>query len=127
MNKVVIGLGSNIEPLKNIESARKILAEKYLVLCESKFVQTKPIGKLDQPDFINGSILIATPVTQNILLAELKEIEISLGRTEAFERYGPRTIDLDIVVWNGEVIDQDFYHRSFLKNSVLEIFPNLKY
>ena len=54
-------------------------------------------------------------------------MEKDLGRVASAERFGPRTIDLDIVVWNGKVVDKDFYSRDYLKESVLELLPDLQY
>ena len=123
----VIGLGSNINPQTNIAEAKKILGQKYTILAESQFVVTKPIGTTTQPDFINGAVLIKTALAQERVKKDLKNIEISLGRRHETDKFGPRTIDLDIVVWNNQVMDQDFYQRDFLKQSTLELIPNLKY
>ncbi len=127
MNKVVIGIGSNIAPGENIRKARIILAQKYNVLAESEFVTTQPIGNAAQPDFINGAVLIETQATYEQLAKELKVIEQQLGRRESTDKFAPRMIDLDIVVLNGKITDQDFHNRDFLKNAVLEVLPTLKY
>jgi len=127
MNQAIIGLGSNIEPHKNIQKAKELLAKKFRIMAESAFKVTKPIGKLQQPDFINGTLSIETELGIDRLKAILREIETELGRDRAKGRFGPRTIDLDIVIWNKDVIDQDFYKRDYLKQSVLELIPGLKY
>jgi len=127
MNQVIIGLGSNIDPDRNIQQAKEILAQKYHVLAESCFKVTRPVGKIKQADFINGSVLIESDSTIGQLKAELGKIEKGMGRNRPHDRYGPRTIDLDIVIWNEDVIDQDFYERDYLKESVLELVPSLKY
>lgn len=128
MNKTtVIGLGSNIDPETNIRLARELLQKEFCVLRESRFVQTAPIGYVDQEDFINGAILLETELPLEELEARLKELENQLGRQRSTIKHGPRTIDLDVVVYNGKVIDPDFYDRDFLKNSVLELIPTLTY
>jgi len=127
MNQVIIGLGSNIDPDQNIQQAKEILAQKYHVIAESCFKMTKPVGKIKQADFINGSVLIESKSTIEQLKIELGEIEKSMGRNRPYDRHGPRTIDLDIVIWNMDVIDQDFYERDYLKESILELVPSLKY
>ena len=127
MNKVVIGVGSNIHPARNISEARRILSQKYYIIRESHFVTTKPIGNETQPDFVNGAILIETACDRETLAKELKDIERALGRPADHKKSAPRSIDLDIVVYNGEVVDQDFYRRDFLKHAVLELLPALKY
>ena len=127
MNKAVIGLGSNINPAENITKAREILAGQFTILSESDFVETKPVGFREQSDFINGALLIETDMTLTPLKDSLKKLETLLGREKSDIPCGPRTIDLDIVVFNDDVVDGDFYDREFLKKSVLKLLPELQY
>ena len=127
MNKAIIGLGSNIDPKENIKKAKEILAGELTILAESDFVQTKPIGYVKQSDFINGAVLIETKHSQEELERMLKNIESRLGRKKTDDVNGPRTIDLDVVIWNERIVDQDFYQREFLKKSVMELLPELQY
>ena len=55
----------------------------------------------------------------------LKTLEQKLGRTKTENKNGPRTIDLDIIAWNGKVIDNEVYEREFLLNSIKEILPDI--
>jgi 2-amino-4-hydroxy-6-hydroxymethyldihydropteridine diphosphokinase len=127
MNHVIVGLGSNIEPDKNIEKAKEILFREYNVLAESCFKTTKSVGQIQQPDFINGSLFLETELNNDQLKTKLKNIESQLGRGKDHVHEAPRTIDLDIVIWNGSIVDQDFYNRDYLKESVLELIPDLEY
>ena len=127
MNQAVIGLGSNIAPQGNIRKAKSILGRKFRVVAESRFTATRPIGNARQPDFLNGSVLIETDSEMDALKVALKAIETELGRNNTQDPFGPRTIDLDIVVWNGKVVDKDFYDREYLQRSVLELLPDLDY
>jgi len=127
MNQAIIGLGSNIRPHENIREARDIVGKRFKILAESRLRRTKPIGPLGQPDFTNGTLLIETELNADQLKADLKAIETQLGRETSIDPFKPRTIDLDIVVWNGAVTDKDFYSRDYLKQSVLELVPELKY
>lgn len=126
MNTAVIGIGSNINAEKNVNAAKRMLGEKLNVLGESKFIRTKPIGSRDQQDFLNGSLLIKTRVGRRQLKTLLKGVETVLGRSAEDDRYGPRKIDLDILVWNGEIVDSDVYEREFLRSSVTELCPELE-
>ena len=126
-NKAVIGLGSNINPKVNIARAESILKSYFFILGKSKFVRTKPIGRPEQDDFLNGTLLIETHLDLYELRAFLKHLEVRLGRQENKDPFAARVIDLDIVVYNGRVIDTDFYERDFLKKSTLELIPDLKY
>lgn len=126
MNTVIIGVGSNIDAERNVSVAKRMLGEKLSVLGESKFVRTKPIGSREQKDFLNGSLLIETRLGRKQLKTLLKGVEFALGRDAGEDRYGPRKIDLDILVWNGQIADSDVYEREFLRRSVIELCPELE-
>jgi len=126
LNTVIIGIGSNIDAERNVSVAKRMLGEKLNVLRESKFLRTKPIGSRDQQDFLNGSLLVETRLGFKQLKTVLKEVEIALGRDAGEDRYGPRKMDLDILVWNGEIADPDVYEREFLRHSVIELCPELE-
>lgn len=120
-NTCVIGVGSNIQPEENIREALRILEEEQTLLSVSAMVQTEPIGVKEQPSFINGAVKISTSMNQEELSTYLKNVEDRLKRDRTQPRFGPRTIDLDVVVWNGKVVDRDYYTREFLKNAVDEV------
>ena len=125
-HEVVIGLGSNIDPEANLEQAVQELKSRFKVSKRSQWTRTKPIGIQDQPDFYNGALLIETELEQQSLKKELKRIEDILGRDRSFPKFGPRTIDLDILIWNKKVVDEDYYERDFLRKGVEEIIPDLE-
>jgi len=125
MNIAVISVGSNIEPEKNVSKAASLLEKEQKLLQRSAFITTKPIGSAEQLDFLNGAFLVATELDIQGLKRSLRRIERKMGRVRQAEKYSPRIIDLDIVVWNGEVVDKDFYERDFLRNAVLEVYPQL--
>ena len=127
MNQAIIAVGSNIDPQKNIALAREILAKDFELVAETDFVSTKPVGYTQQPDFLNGAVLIRTDLKLEPLRQHQKKIEDTLGRRRTILAFGPRTVDLDIVVWNGKLLDPDFYERDYLKKAVLELMPDLKY
>ena len=125
-HEVVIGLGSNIDPEANLEQAVQELKSRFKVSKRSRWTQTKPFGILDEPDFYNGAVLMETELEQQSLKKELKRIEDILGRDRSLPKFGPRTIDLDILIWNKKVVDEDYYERDFLRKGVEEIIPDLK-
>ena len=127
MNQAVILIGSNIDPDKNIHEATTIVKKEQKLLGESSFVKTEPIGFTGQPDFMNGAILIETGLELNALVDWLKSVERKLGRIKTANKFAPRTIDLDVVVWNGNVIDEDFYEREYVRSAVLELLPDLRF
>lgn len=126
-NRVVIGVGSNIRAKENISLARAAIESEHELLKASTFVKTEPLGFKDQDKFTNGAFLIRTEMDREGLNSWLKDLEKKLGRLQTENKNGPRTIDLDIVVWNGEIVDEDVNERDFLKKSVLELVPELKF
>lgn len=125
--QAIIGIGSNIEPERYIPLAVKRISEAHSILAESTFVQTKPVGFHDQADFINGAIRIQTSMDFRSLKDWLHVIEKELGRIRGENKFGPRTMDLDILVWCGKIVDEDVYKRSFLRNSIREVWPEIEY
>jgi 2-amino-4-hydroxy-6-hydroxymethyldihydropteridine diphosphokinase len=121
MNKVILGIGSNIEAEKNILRMLKILQTHVDILKVSSLIKTKPIGIEDQPYFTNGAVKINTSLDQTKLNKLLKSIEDQMGRDRTAPKDGPRCIDLDILIWNDKIIDDDYYSRDFLQKSVKEL------
>ncbi len=128
MNTSIIVLGSNIEPQKNIGLAKRLIFERFQVLRESRFLKIKPVGLVNQPDFINGALLIETELECELFRFDLKEIEYRMGRTKNISKsYGPRIIDVDVLVWNDQVVNRDFYEREFVRDFVLELSADVRY
>ncbi|WP_297094087.1 2-amino-4-hydroxy-6-hydroxymethyldihydropteridine diphosphokinase [uncultured Draconibacterium sp.] len=121
INIVIVGIGSNINADENIAKMLEILKGEVDVLQVSTMIKTKPIGIEDQPDYTNGAVKISTDLEQTDLKKMLKQIEDRMGRDRTGPKFGPRCIDLDIAVWNGEVVDEDYYTRDFLRKSVQEL------
>ena len=120
-NVCIIGIGSNINAESNIQEMLEMLKMEVDVLKVSNFLKTEPIGIKDQPEYTNGAVKIETSHTKKELKKVLKNIEDQLGRDRSAPKFGPRTMDLDIVVWDGEIVDEDYFTRGFLKTSVDEI------
>jgi 2-amino-4-hydroxy-6-hydroxymethyldihydropteridine diphosphokinase len=118
MNTCIVGIGSNIDAETNIEKMLEILGKKVNIIKISPLIKTAPVGIVEQPDYTNGAVKITTDLDRQNLNALLKLIEDELGRDRSGPKFGPRTMDLDIVVWNGEIVDPDYYTRDFLEKSV---------
>lgn len=125
MNRAVIALGSNIRPEANTEAALGHLSQLFDLVDKSCFKYTRPVGYKDQPDFLNGAVLVETGLKELKIEAILKEIEQKLGRKRDGRKDGPRTIDLDLVVYNDRIMDEDVYERDFLQESIKELVPDL--
>ena len=121
MNDCIIGIGSNIEADIHIPEMLKLLACDVEVLKVSQMVQTKPIGITEQPDYTNGAVLIRTEMDRKALSSYLKKLEDRMGRNRSQAKFGPRNIDLDILIWNNTIVDPDYYTRDFLRNSAAEL------
>lgn len=121
MNDCIVGIGSNVEPEKNIAKMLKLLANEVVIVQVSKIVKTKPIGIANQPDFSNAAVRIKTEKGMDELNQLLKSLEDQMGRDRTQPKFGPRTIDLDIMIWNNAIIDTDFFSREFLRNSATEL------
>lgn len=105
--RVFVGLGSNLGDRElNLRQALKRLEEVGLVRASS-FRETDPVGVTDQPKFLNAAAELATDLSPRELLERLLEIERELGRDRATERrWGPRVIDLDLLLFGEEAIDE---------------------
>jgi len=125
VNRAVIGLGSNINAEENIRKAIEAIGGKFKIIKSSSFVETEPVGFKEQDRFINGALLIETESEAPELKSWLKKLELKLGRVKSKIKYGPRTIDLDILVWNGEIVEEEVYEREFLRRSINELMPDL--
>ncbi|HKJ34765.1 MAG TPA: 2-amino-4-hydroxy-6-hydroxymethyldihydropteridine diphosphokinase [Balneolales bacterium] len=120
-HRVIIALGSNIEPEKHIQEALHELGKVVHIRKRSSFSYTKPLLFENQPDFLNGVTLVETTLDKNSLKQHLLDIENELGRKRTSNKYGPRIIDLDIIIFDGKVVDHDYYERDFLQKFVEEV------
>jgi 2-amino-4-hydroxy-6-hydroxymethyldihydropteridine diphosphokinase len=104
-----VGLGANLgERERTLRTAVDRLGEdpEIDVLGVSRFRETAPVGFEDQPPFINAAVQMRTPLTARELLDRLLAVERTLGRTRDGPRFGPRTVDLDLLVFGDAVIDE---------------------
>ncbi len=124
MNTCIVSVGSNIDPEKNISRVVELLFHEFNVIQVSEWLRTAPVGIINQADFLNGAVKIETIMEMEQLRQCLKKLEDRLGRDRRQPKFGPRCIDLDILIWNGEIVDKDYYTRDFLRKSAAELgFP----
>ena len=132
MSIVFIGIGSNLgERRENcLEAVRRLEQLGVAVLKQSAMIETEPWGVKDQPYFINMAIEVETDLSPEELLLLLKYVEKSLGREKA-SHWGPRIIDLDILLYDDRIIDSadlkiphpHLHERDFVLLPLLEIAP----
>lgn len=105
-NIVYLGLGSNIGNLEqNLLTARKEIAKIGKIVKKSSLYKTEPVNYKNQPDFLNFALVISTELSAPELILKLKEIERKMGRIKKIDQ-GPRLIDIDILFYNNEIINQ---------------------
>lgn len=127
MNQAILAVGSNIEPQAHIQQALAILRQEQVFLEQSTFTETSPRGFIQQANFSNGAFSIETHLDKAELKQYLKQVEARLGRVRTENKNGPRTIDLDVIVFNGTIVDTDFYYYDFVRKAVTELMPELNH
>lgn len=131
MNNVYLSLGTNIgERQENLKKAVQLLNENKSITIEaiSSIYETAPVGYVDQPNFLNIALYIKTELNPQDTLAVCQSVENALGRVRDI-RWGPRIIDLDILLYNDENIETDhllvphprMFERAFVLVPLLEI------
>ncbi len=105
-HRVYVGIGSNLgDRLSNVERAIASLADFATVVRRSSYYRTQPWGNREQPWFLNAVALAETELAPRALLGRLHAIEESVGRVRG-ERWGPRTVDLDLLLFDDADIDE---------------------
>ncbi|MDJ1653306.1 2-amino-4-hydroxy-6-hydroxymethyldihydropteridine diphosphokinase [Raoultella ornithinolytica] len=138
MTLAFIALGSNLAaPLEQVNAAVAALAEipNSRIVAVSSFYRTPPLGPQDQPDYLNAAVALETGLTAEALLDNTQRIELQQGRERKAERWGPRTLDLDIMLFGEQVIDSerltvphyDMKNRGFMLWPLFEIAPELHF
>jgi 2-amino-4-hydroxy-6-hydroxymethyldihydropteridine diphosphokinase len=108
VTKAFVGIGSNVGDREaHVRHALELLAaeEGIELIGVSELRETEPVGPVEQGPFVNGAAALATELSPRELLERLLKIEERLGRVRA-ERFGPRTIDLDLLLYGDEVVDE---------------------
>ena len=145
---ILIGLGANVPgpwglPRQTLTKALETLNQAPLSLVKSStIIITKPFGMTDQPDFVNAVALIKTELESEALMAHLHEIELSAERRRTV-RWGPRTLDLDLLDYNGLILNGEgdshghqtplilphpgISERTFVLEPIAEIAPDWKH
>jgi 2-amino-4-hydroxy-6-hydroxymethyldihydropteridine diphosphokinase len=134
MTRAFIGIGSNIDPEKNVKEALSRLKKQVSIEAISTVYRTDPIGPKDQPPFYNCVVEITTQLPpQELKHAVLRRIEDALGRRRTSDKFAPRTIDLDLLLYDDfsttiddrPLPDPDILRRPFLAIALQELAPGL--
>ena len=131
-----MGLGANLgDRAATLAHALDLIAGEPCIeiVSVSAFRETDPVGYLDQPVFLNAAAAIETSLEPRELLAALLEVERQLGRTREGPRYGPRIVDLDLLLVEGVTLDEPglslphprLHERAFALEPLVELDPSI--
>jgi 2-amino-4-hydroxy-6-hydroxymethyldihydropteridine diphosphokinase len=135
MPRAYLSIGSNLGGrAENCKIAVARLSREVKVLNISAVYETEPWGKTDQPAFMNVAVEIETQLTPHELLEVCKQIEEGMGR-ESGERWGPRVIDLDVLLYEGQLVEDEdlilphpcMHERRFVLQPLAEIAPGVSH
>ena len=138
MTLCYIAIGSNLaSPLAQANAAVKALGElpESRLVAVSSFYRTPPLGPQDQPDYLNAVVALETALAPLDLLDHTQRIELEQGRERKDERWGPRTLDLDILLFGNDTLSTerltvphyDMKNRLFMIYPLSEIAPELRF
>ncbi len=127
-----IAVGSNINPERNIAAALDLLTERVRVTGVSTFYRTAPLGRPEQPNFLNGVFRIRTALEPRTLKFEvLRDVERRLGRLRTADRFAAREIDLDLLLYGDRTIEERGFsvpaediERPFVAIPLAELAPD---
>lgn len=131
-----VGIGSNLGDREtNLRRAIELLSAEdgIEVVAVSEIRETEPVGPVEQGPFLNGAVQLETSLSARELLERLLSVENRLGRVRA-ERWGPRTIDLDLLIYGDEKIDEPgltvphprLHERRFVLEPLADLDPGLE-
>ena len=134
--RAFVGLGANLGDRETtIARAVELLseAEGVEIVAVSSLRETEPWGPVEQPPYLNGAVELETELMPRTLLDVLLAVERSLGRDRSGERWGPRTIDLDLLLYDGVEVDEPgltvphprLHERLFALEPLAELAPGV--
>ena len=136
MTRAYVGLGGNLGDREGTlrRALEHLSAEPSIVVVRtSRFRETEPVGLREQPPFLNAVACLETELPPRVLLTRLLGVERALGRTRDGPRFGPRTVDLDLLLYGDAVIDEPglrvphprLHERRFVLEPLAELDPDL--
>ena len=118
-------LGSNIAPKRHLPLACELLAKRLRILAASSVWQTPPMG-MEGEDFLNAALKVESVYdTETLKYAILRPIERQLGRIRGEDSFVPRPIDIDIVIFEDELVDDELWRYAHIAVPMAELLPEL--
>lgn len=136
MTRAYILLGSNLDAEDNLRRAVALLADHVTIVGISAVFESEPVGNTEQPCFLNAAMAIETSLSPTRLRVNvLRKVEAALGRTRTGDKFGPRTIDLDILLYGDcqlvcdgrRIPDPDLVRRAHVVYPMANLAPDLKH
>jgi len=125
-HSVCLGLGSNIESEKNLVLAVEYI-RTYLELKSASAAWETPAVGTDGPDFLNAAVLIDTHLSAvDLKTRVIQKIEQKLGRVRTQNKYAPRTIDIDILIFDNQILEPLIWKHAYLAVPVAELLPDIQ-
>ena len=124
LHEAYLNIGSNIQPEYHLREAIRLLRERGQVKAVSNAWQSHAFGS-DGPDFLNACVLFLTPLEASELKEQIiRPIEAELGRVRGPDKFAPRTIDIDIILFDDEPYSGDFWSNAFVVVPLADLLPN---
>jgi len=133
MPRVFVAVGSNLDPEENVRRALRLLDGEVGILGVSTFYRTPALGRPEDPPYVNGVVEVGDSLGPRDLKTLLQRTEQALGRTRSDDRYAPRPMDLDLLLYGDQVSSSeglmlphpDIRERRFVTLPLLELAPDL--
>jgi 2-amino-4-hydroxy-6-hydroxymethyldihydropteridine diphosphokinase len=123
-HEAYLNIGSNIDPEWNLRESIRLLRKHGQVKAISNAWQSHAFGS-DGPDFLNACVLFLTPLDDRELKEQvIRPIEAELGRVRGPDKYAPRTIDIDIILFDEEPFGWEFWSNAFVVVPLADLLPN---
>ncbi|HEY9525951.1 MAG TPA: 2-amino-4-hydroxy-6-hydroxymethyldihydropteridine diphosphokinase, partial [Anaerolineales bacterium] len=124
LHQAYLSLGSNIQPETNLVTAVELLRKHGRLESISSVWESESVGA-PGPNYLNTCVLLLTPLSQLMLKERaLLPIETELGRQRTADKFAPRTIDIDIVLFDGKSCDDRYWEQAFVVVPLAEIIPD---
>jgi 2-amino-4-hydroxy-6-hydroxymethyldihydropteridine diphosphokinase len=126
VHQAYLNLGSNLQPESNLPKAINLLSEHGEILKISKAWESEAVGA-NGPNYLNTCVLFSTPWRYDKLKDQVtRPIESQLGRIRTEDKYAPRTMDIDIILFDGESCNDKFWNQAFVIIPLAEIYPEFR-
>lgn len=124
LHEAYLNIGSNIEPRRNLPRAIRLLRRYGQVKAISNVWESHAFGS-NGPNFLNACLLFLTPLDAGNLKEQvIRPIEAELGRVRGPDRYAPRTIDIDIILFDDEPFGWEFWSNAFVVVPLADLLPD---